>query len=889
MARSRDLTGDPDPRAAPRAVVVADRVRVTVLTDRLVRLEFAADGQFEDRATLSVVNRRFPLVPFEVRTRGTGIQVDTGAMKVDLTDTGRAFSRSTLGARIGRGARAVEWRHGARDTANLGGTRRTLDGWKGRQRQRVTGFDARHRRVEFGDWETQHLDPGLLSRSGWTVIDESTSVVLEPRDPGRTWPVPRDPGRRQDLYLFGYGADHKGALGAASRLLGPQPLPPRYAFGYWYSRYYAYTDRELDDLAERFDQMGVPLDVLVVDMDWHLPGWTGYSWDRRYFPDPDDTLARLHDRGLRVTLNLHPADGIGSHEDAFEPMCAALGLDPATTDRIPFDCTDPTFVASYFRLLHHPDEDRGVDFWWMDWQQGRRSAIEGLDPLPWLNQLHWDDQARRRGRRPLVFSRWGGLGGGRYPIGFSGDAWSVWESLAFQPEFTATAANVLYGYWSHDIGGHYGPATTPELYTRWVQFGAYSPILRTHGSKHPEQERRFWEFDDPYRTAMIEAVKRRYELVPYVYSECRRGMDSGLSLVRPMYHENPEVDAAYEAPGQYHFGDHLVVAPVVTPVDEVDDMAGVRVWLPRGRWYDTALGQMIVVRSREGEWFDRRYFIDEIPVFAPGGTVVPGQLGARRAGGATYDHLLVTGYPGGDGRYDLYEDDGISQGYLRGDAVSLPLDQRITTRTRSIRVGPARGGYRGWARRRPVQLRFVSEAPPTRVTVGEREVRFAPAADGGRPGAGSGYWWYDTASASVVVCLPAIDLRTAVTVRLTRDPALPAGVGRRLDGYPGLARRLDAIAYRTGLVSPHYELHPEERLAVDLAQAGNRVTRDPSTLGAELRRVRREVARLDRVLAEFQEAWRAAMVVPFADPREMSVALLQEARGILATTVRQFG
>ena len=886
----------PDPLADPAATITRDRVRVTVLTPRLLRLEYATDACFEDRGSVSVVNRRFTVPTFEAVDHDASLVVDTGEVELSVSDTSRPFTSRTLSARIGRGRKAVTWRHGDRPRTNLSGTTRTLDNCRGREVRELVDIDADGTLV-FSDWHPWSLDPGLLSRDGWVVVDDSATPVLEPtrgrrgRSRGRGWPTARPSGRRQDLYLFAYGTDHRAALGDAAGLFGPQPLPPRYAFGYWYSRYYAYTDRELLDIAQRFDEMGVPVDVMVIDMDWHRPGWTGYSWDRGYFPDPTDTLERLHRRGLRVSLNLHPADGVGPDEDAYPAMCESLGIDPHNRERIPFDVSDPAFVDAYFRHLHHPEEERGVDVWWMDWQQGTQTTIAGLDPLPWLNELHWTDQeARQPSRRPIIFSRWGGLGGGRYPIGFSGDAWSTWDSLALQPWFTATAANVGYGYWSHDIGGHYGSAPSPELYTRWVQFGAHSPMLRTHATKQADQERRFWEFPDPYRTAMIDAVRHRYEMIPYLYGECRNATGTGVSAIRSMYIDHPDHDAAYAADGQYQFGDAFVVAPVVRQLED-DRMAPVRVWLPQGRWHDTALGETVTVRRADGEWFERRYLLQEVPVFAAGGAVVPGQIGARRLDRPCYPHLTVTAYPGGDGAGELYEDDGVSTGHLHRRHVIIGLRQRVTNTTRSVRLGPADGSYRGWSRYRPLDIRFVSEAVPAAVDIDGRPTPMATAADGAGAGvdAEHSYWFYDAAAATVVVRISRVDLRIGTTVRLRRDRSLPANIHRKLDGFAGLARRLDVIASLVGLVSPPYELHPEERLAVDLAQAANRITRNPSTLVAELRRVRSTLGHLEVVLGEFQDAWSHAIALPFPEQRDVSVGVVAEARSILATTSQQFG
>ena len=193
-------------------------------------------------------------------------------------------------------------------------------------------------------------------------------------------------------------------------------------------------------------------------------------------------------------------------------------------EAIPFRITDKRFVKHYFELLHHPMERDGVDFWWMDWQQGEASEMEGLDPLPWLNHLHFPDSTRR-GRRPMLYSRWGGLGNHRYPIGFSGDTYVAWPALQFQPYMTATASNVAYGWWSHDIGGHMGGATEPELYARWVQFGALSPCLRLHATKDPLAERRPWKYPHEVYEAARAAFHLRYQLVPIpVHDGPRRRM-----------------------------------------------------------------------------------------------------------------------------------------------------------------------------------------------------------------------------------------------------------------------------------------------------------------------------------------------------------------------------
>ena len=158
---------------------------------------------------------------------------------------------------------------------------------------------------------------------------------------------------------------------------------------------------------DRFKAEGVPLAVSVIDMDWHktaIParfgsGWTGYSWNRDLIPDPAAFLNGLHERGLKVTLNVHPADGIRAFEDAYPMVAKRLGLDAEKEEAASFDFYSPAFREAYFEDVHHPLEDQGVDFWWIDWQQGSHGK---MDPLWLLNHYHYLDNCRK-GQAGLIF------------------------------------------------------------------------------------------------------------------------------------------------------------------------------------------------------------------------------------------------------------------------------------------------------------------------------------------------------------------------------------------------------------------------------------------------------------------------------------------------------
>jgi alpha-glucosidase len=686
-----------DPVADPASVVTVGRARFTLLTARLVRMEWAEDGAFEDRASLAFVNRRLPVPPFERRETGDWTELRTGALHLRFRETGEGFAPRNLELSIRGGGVELEWRPGDPATGNLGGTLRTLDATDG----------------------AQPLGHGVLSRDGWALVDDSAGPLFG--GSGTLEVVPRPGGIRQDWYLFAHGRDYPDALGDLAAVTGRLPMPPRWAFGVWWSRYWDYSHRELQALVEDFHRHEVPLDVLVVDMDWHQTfglvwgsgvkdaagqpkGWTGYTWNRASFPDPEGFLAWAHKEGLRVPLNLHPASGIQVWETQYVAVAKALGMDPRRGDWIPFRAEDPDFAAAYFANVIHPLEGQGVDFWWLDWQQWDHTAIPGLTPTMWLGHLFFTDMESRRRERPIILHRYGGLGGHRYPVGFSGDAASTWESLAFQPELTATAGNVLFGYWSHDIGGHEPGPVAPELYTRWLQFGVFSPILRTHATKHPSAERRIWAFEAPYAEAMHAALELRMALMPYIYTAAREAFDTGVSLLRPMYYAWPEEEHAYACPEQYMFGPDLLVNPVTVPVDPEDGRAHTRTWLPPGGWVSWQTGEVM----EGGRTVERGWGLGELPVFVRAGAIVPMAPPALRTAATASGPLVLAVFPGADGQARLYEDAGDDLGYRNNVCAWTPLrstwDQE--GRALTLRVGPTEGAHPGMPGTREVMVRL---------------------------------------------------------------------------------------------------------------------------------------------------------------------------------------
>ncbi|MGZ4625444.1 MAG: TIM-barrel domain-containing protein [Kineosporiaceae bacterium] len=674
-----------DPVADPRAVVQGDTYRITVLTDGLLRLEYAADGRFEDRASTFALSRRLPVPDFRVSDTGTHLVLSTDRLR--LTYDKGPFSTSGLAVEVLGGITTYHsvWRFG-QPAPNLGGTARTLDWADGAIR----------------------LEDGVVAREGFAVLDDSPSLLWD----AEGWVVPRD-GSRTDLYVFAYGRDHAAAVRALYAVSGPTPVLPRWALGNWWSRYHAYTADEYEALMTRFSEEGIPFAVAVLDVDWHLrdvdprygSGWTGYTWNRELFPDPPGFLRWLHEHGLRVTLNVHPADGIQPYEDVYGAVAQALGRNPADREPIAFDVTDRAFMHAYFEVLHRTLERDGVDFWWIDWQSGPYSRVIGIDPLWMLNHFHYLDNGRD-GRRPLAFSRYAGPGSHRYPIGFSGDTVISWESLDFQPCFTATAANIGYGWWSHDIGGHFSGVKDDELATRWLQLGVFSPVLRLHSSSDPFMTKEPWSFGPAARAVQAESLRLRHRLVPYLHTMNHRAAD-GVPLVRPLYHSWPGDAEAYGHPNEFTFGSELLVAPITRPADRRTLTGQARAWLPPGTWVDV-LTDLVYDGARE-MLLNRD--LSGIPVLARCGAVVPLDGATVPAGDPVNpDHLEVLVVVGADGAFELVEDDGTGDGRDPATVVRTQITYQQATGTAT--VSPACGALTAVPASRRWTVTFVAVDVP---------------------------------------------------------------------------------------------------------------------------------------------------------------------------------
>ncbi len=626
-------------------MLVFDDVRISVLSSKILRIERAKDGYFCDLPSQTVLNRNFQNTDFTYQKHDDELHILTICAEF-------LINLKTL--KVGVKFAELEQYIYPTKKHNLGGTARTLDGTFGNL------VSWKKRRDGKDHFALGHFRCGIFSSDGVAEFDDSNSFLLNAD--GSVCPREND---AVDKYIFAFGNDYIGGLKEFYSLTGYTPLLPKYALGNWWSRYHAYTDKEYTELIDRFASENVPLTVATIDMDWHIvknvpkdvpkktmqgAGWTGYTFEKSLFPDYKAFLAGLKSRGLAITMNLHPRDGVRYFEQQYDEMARACDIDPATKQPVEFDLVNKKFLPAYFDILHHPYEKDGVDFWWIDWQQGTKSKTKGLDPLWLLNHYHFIDNSRD-GKRGMILSRYSGLGSHRYPLGFSGDTIVCWKSLDFQPYFTALASNAGYTWWSHDIGGHLFSKGKEELYLRWLEFGVFSPINRLHSSnigisKEP------WNYPNVEETAK-KYLKLRHALLPYLYSANVMTAEDGIPLISPAYYYSTSPLAYSKAfRNEYYFGEQLFVSPITTKAK--NGLTRHEVWLPKGEWFDFFTGKKIVAENENGLIFAKEYKLEEYPVFAKAGSIVP--MLEYVGNSQSFDNLLVKVFKGAENSYVLYDE-----------------------------------------------------------------------------------------------------------------------------------------------------------------------------------------------------------------------------------------
>ncbi|WBS05604.1 glycoside hydrolase family 31 protein [Pseudoduganella sp. SL102] len=590
----------------------------------------------------------------------------------------------------------------------------------------------------------QHLN-GLFDYTGNTVHlqqanrDVAVPMLVSPKGYGLLWNnasvtdvdagLPATPHHPLEFrsgagggvdYHFIHGPEIDDIVAGYRELTGRAPMMARWTWGLWQSKERYKDQAELLGIAARYRQMKVPLDAVVQDWQYWLPGqWGSHEVDAARFPDPRRMLDALHAQNVHAIVSVWPRFDPGTGNAAELERAGALF--PKTYDNVYpagqgrwYDAYAPAGRKTYWDQIGRTLGRHGWDGWWLDGSEAKlgghwgelrevRTAAgpgaEVLNAYPLLHTTGVYEGSRKDapGKRPFILTRSAYSGQQRNAaVTWSGDTAATWD--VFRAHIPAALNFTLSGipYWSADIGGFFGGKPTDpdyaELYTRWYQFGAFNPMFRVHGTGAGKE---IWQFDEATQDILRKYTELRYRLLPYIYSASADVTNRHGTMMRALMMDFRADRQALTVPDQYMFGKAIMVAPVTQARADVRT-----VYLPgSGAWFDFWSGQ----RHEAGKVIAAKAGIDTIPLFVRGGSILPLGPVVQHAGEKSPEPIEVRVYPGADGSYELYDDAGDGHGYLRGESAT----RRFTWRQAGGRltIGPWQGSFPGLPARQEFLVR----------------------------------------------------------------------------------------------------------------------------------------------------------------------------------------
>lgn len=619
-------------------IIQGEKYRISILTERLIRLEYSEVGVFEDRPTKLIWHRDFSVPQFEVKDDEKYLEISTKYFKLFYSK-----EKSFKAGRINPGANLK---------VDLNGTDRFW--YYGHPEVRNLGTPSFKLSNKAGKYQ---FEKGLYSSDGFVSIDNSKDKVMSELGNIKEREI-----ESTDIYLFMYMNDFYLCLQDYYYLTSYPALLPRYALGNWWSRNEDYDDNSLKDLIDDFEEQDIPISIVTLNEAWHInksenkkgPN-SGFTFDKEKFSAPYEMISYLHSKGIRVGLSVNPLEGIGSHEENFDKILQYL--DQNDKGIVPFNVFDSKAIDVYFKILIHPLDALGVDFYWVNTNNYKIKEENFI-----LNHYHFYDMMRNYKRRPMVLSNNANVAPHRYPVLYSGKTVVSWDTLKLIPFYNSNAFNNGVSWWCHDIGGYHKGIEDNELYTRFVQLGVFSPILKFGSEKGKYYKREPWLWGIKTYNITKDYLRLRHRLIPYLYSETYKYHIEGKPLLEPIYYKYKEMydDVLYR--NEYYLGSQFFISPIVTRKDYVMNRVIHKFYIPDGIWYDFVTGKKFPGPRNYVSFFkDQDY-----PVFVKAGSIIPLGENDNIFDTTPPKHMELHIFPGRSNSYDLYEDDGMSDLYRKG-------------------------------------------------------------------------------------------------------------------------------------------------------------------------------------------------------------------------------
>jgi len=577
-------------------------------------------------------------------------------------------------------------------------------------------------------------------------------------------------------YYFIWGGDADGVIAGIRQLTGTVPMVPLWSFGFMQSRERYKSSGELTNVLDRYRQDGVPIDVMI--QDWQYWGnnylWNAMEFNSDEFRNPERWIKHIHDQNAKLMISIWSSFGpMTKQYRELQPKGLLLDFHTWPQSGLadwPPRMDYPSGVRPYDPYSKEARDiywdhltrlyDLKIDGWWMDSTEpdhhdfqetdldlptamGTFRRVRNAFPLMAVGGVYDNQRAMPDGnsKRVLILTRSAFAGQQRYGSNtWSGDLQSNWNSLRNQipaglnfaltgnPNFNSD----LGGFFANNYNESYMDETAPknplyqELYVRWMQYGVFCPMMRSHGTEVPRELYYYGKAGEPVYDALLGAIKLRYSLLPYIYSLAHDVTANNGTYQRALIMDFRDDHNVWTMGNEFMFGRELLVAPVLeakyTPeramsksrarIENVDflEIKTTKVYLPAGaRWYDYETLEMF----EGGQEIERKVNIKSIPLYVKAGSIIPIGPDVQYSTEKPWDDLEIRVFAGADGKFCLYEDEFDNYNYEKGAFTTI--DFTYNNKSRQLTIGARNGSYDGMIQNRKFRITVIKDGHKSEV------------------------------------------------------------------------------------------------------------------------------------------------------------------------------
>jgi alpha-D-xyloside xylohydrolase len=706
-------------------------LKVEVSSDAIIHVLYSPGGSFPNRPDYVVLKNSWPAVPWRFESSGPKASLSTKSVKVTIEpETAALVFSSAAGHELFRDVKRImtpetvngEPTYRSETVVDMYGSH---EGLYGLGQHQAGVWNYRGESVDLSQENTNIAVPMLVSTNGYGIFWNNTSRTRFNNRFVHALYISSEVADTIDYYFI-YGPQFDKIVAGYRQLTGAAPMFGQWAYGFWQSKNRYKSQEEILRVAQKYRDLDLPVDNIVQDWFW----WNrkGEHVFNQNYPDPKGMVDQLHDKHFHFMISVWPFFEPGSKEYA-EMDRRGFFIDRTKVAKPPYhargmavyDPTNPRARQYYWELMQKALFAIGVDAWWLDTTEpetegqeenillghklfiGSGDRYANIFPLETTRAVYEGQRSTSDQKRVFILSRSAFSGSQRYGVtAWSGDVVSDW--LSFRRQIPAGLNFSLSGlpYWTTDIGGFIsgGDLSDPkfrELFVRWFQFGAFSPIFRVHGTRCNPDENELWSYG-PENKILLQYDNLRYRLLPYIYSLAWKVTAENYTLMRPLVMDfrddvNPE-----------NVGDQFMYGPafLVNPVTE-QGATERRVYFPRAKWYDFWTGV-----ARDGGMFANVSApLDRLPLYVRAGSIVPLGPKEQYSNQKPAEALELRVYSGADGDFILYEDEGDTYNYEKGSYAIIPMHWNDSAH--SLTIGERKGWFPGMLKRRTFDVTFVGE------------------------------------------------------------------------------------------------------------------------------------------------------------------------------------